>query len=151
MPIYTDKVTYGQSNTPSENHFIDGSTPNVLSIKRGTPLAPGAEVLKVNAGVVSFPNQVQTWQDVKTTPGRIAGTTYTNSTGQPIKLSIDFALASGVLFQAAITVAGITVANQALYGTSSSYIGNIQADVPTGATYSLTLASASLFGWKELR
>lgn len=45
----------GTSATTSENHFIDESTPNVLSIKRGTPATPGAEVFRASAGVVTLP------------------------------------------------------------------------------------------------
>ena len=48
--------TVGISGTASENHFWDGSVPNQLSLKRGTPEAPGAVVLSVNAGETSFPS-----------------------------------------------------------------------------------------------
>jgi hypothetical protein len=43
----------------AENHFWDGSVANQLSLKRGTPDAPGTELMKFLAGVVSFPNQGQ--------------------------------------------------------------------------------------------
>lgn len=43
----------------AENHFWDGSVPNQLSLKRGTPDAPGAELIKALNGVLSFPNQGQ--------------------------------------------------------------------------------------------
>lgn len=43
----------------AENHFWDGSVPNQLILKRGTPDAPGAELIKVLNGVLSFPNQGQ--------------------------------------------------------------------------------------------
>ena len=39
----------------SQNHFFDGSVPNQLTLKRGTPDAPGATVMQVVDGVVSFP------------------------------------------------------------------------------------------------
>lgn len=51
--------TVGVSSTTSENHFWDGSAPNQLSLKRGTPNAPGAELIKALNGVLSFPNQAQ--------------------------------------------------------------------------------------------
>lgn len=43
----------------AENHFWDGSVANQLSLKRGTPDAPGAELIKALNGVLSFPNQEQ--------------------------------------------------------------------------------------------
>lgn len=64
-----EKQVIGISATASENHFLDGSTPNILSIKRGTPNAPGAEVLKVNAGVVSFPSTVHSCIRLNTANG----------------------------------------------------------------------------------
>ena len=43
----------------AENHFWDGSVANQLTLKRGTPDAPGAELIKALNGVLSFPNQGQ--------------------------------------------------------------------------------------------
>jgi hypothetical protein len=40
----------------AENHFWDGSVANQLSLKRGTPDAPGADVISVVDGRVTFPN-----------------------------------------------------------------------------------------------
>lgn len=49
------KAQLGLSNTPGENHFWDGSVANQLSLKRGTPDAPGAKVIDVVSGKVEFP------------------------------------------------------------------------------------------------
>lgn len=57
--IKSIKQVLGLSGTASENHFWDGSVPNQLSLKRGTPDAPGAELIKALNGVLSFPNQGQ--------------------------------------------------------------------------------------------
>lgn len=150
MPIYTDKVTYGQSNTPSENHFVDGSTPNVLSIKRGTPLAPGAEVLKVNAGVVSFPNQVQTWQNMTGLGGRAVGVDITNSTGQPIQVTV-----SGSLNAAGANIAMLVGGVQVDIGQVSTinYFTKVSAIVPAGAVYRVNQSGGTLasINWAELR
>lgn len=148
MPIYTDKVTYGQSNTPSENHFIDGSTPNVLSIKRGTPLAPGAEVLKVNAGVVSFPNQVQTWQTFVVGSTRVSGTTYTNTTGQTIHVTCS-GTNSAAGFGFAFYVDGVLLCNPA--GTTQGYSPCFTCPVPAGATYKCDIVNMTGTTWAELR
>ena len=39
----------------AENHFWDGSVANQLSLKRGTPDAPGSTVFSASAGVPMFP------------------------------------------------------------------------------------------------
>lgn len=57
--IQSIKQVLGLSGTASENHFWDGSVPNQLSLKRGTPDAPGAELIKALNGALSFPNQGQ--------------------------------------------------------------------------------------------
>lgn len=57
--IKSIKQVLGISGTASENHFWDGSVPNQLSLKRGTPEASGAELIKALNGVLSFPNQGQ--------------------------------------------------------------------------------------------
>jgi hypothetical protein len=57
--IKSIKQVLGLSGTASENHFWDGSVPNQLSLKRGTPDAPGAELIKALNGALSFPSQGQ--------------------------------------------------------------------------------------------
>lgn len=52
------KTQMGISATASENHFWDGSVANQLSLKRGTPDAPGVTVMLENAGIVKFPQRV---------------------------------------------------------------------------------------------
>jgi len=39
----------------AENHFWDGSVANQLSLKRGTPDAPGATVFSAQSGIPMFP------------------------------------------------------------------------------------------------
>ena len=53
--IQSIKQVLGLSGTASENHFWDGSVPNQLSLKRGTPDAPGATVFAIVSGVPEFP------------------------------------------------------------------------------------------------
>lgn len=67
--IKSIKQVLGLSGTASQNHFWDGSVPNQLSLKRGTPATPGATVLEVINGVVSFPSGDAATQRV----GPIAG------------------------------------------------------------------------------
>lgn len=56
--IKSIKQALGLSGTASENHFWDGSVPNQLSLKRGTPDAPGTTLMSFIAGVLSLPAQV---------------------------------------------------------------------------------------------
>jgi len=88
----------------------------------------------------------QTWQNVKAS--RALSTTYTNSTGSPIEVSVAIISATA---QSAIslTVDGIVVGyatnqfgDRALYGTFSAVI-------PNGSTYSASGASVQY--WSELR
>jgi hypothetical protein len=80
----------------AENHFWDGSVANQLSLKRGTPDAPGTELMKFLEGVVSFPNQGQSLTTngyVKLPGGLIVqwGTDETGATGRkPIVFPIPF-------------------------------------------------------------
>lgn len=39
----------------AENHFFDGSVPNQLTLKRGTPDAPGITIFASQSGVPMFP------------------------------------------------------------------------------------------------
>jgi len=54
--IKSIKQVLGLSGTAAENHFWDGSVANQLTLKRGTPDAPGATVLQAVNGVVKEPN-----------------------------------------------------------------------------------------------
>ncbi len=89
----------------------------------------------------------QTWQDVKTTPGRVNGTTYTNSTGRSIELGI---VVSGAAQNSIVTltVGGIVVAQYQSYAATSQ--GALKATVPNGVTYAVTGASV-IQSWAELR
>lgn len=80
----------------------------------------------------------QTWTDV--TSSRSSGTTYTNSTGKPIMVSITGTLGSGTT----CTVGGVTIMS---YGATNAPLF-FSFIVPNGKTYSV---SSSLSLWVELR
>jgi hypothetical protein len=91
----------------------------------------------------------QIWQDVKTTPGRVAGTTYTNSTGKPIQVAIT---CTGVQSQnATLVVGGVNVMQTGIGISNVAWLGNVSGVVPIGATYSLVVVGATLSLWTELR
>ena len=87
----------------------------------------------------------QTWQNV--TASRAAGTTYTNSTGRPIVVSIATTGPAPVL--ALLTVAGLVVSWQQIGGERNT----VSAVVPNGNTYVLgqIFGSLSAADWFELR
>jgi hypothetical protein len=89
----------------------------------------------------------QTWQAV--TGSRAAGTTYTNSTGRPIAVSIA-SLPSGGNATATLTVGGVVIANTQ-QTTSIGYAPTIFAIIPNSTTYVLTLTNFTLNTWNELR
>ena len=89
----------------------------------------------------------QTWQAVT----RSLATTYTNSTGKPIMVSISAGYDNNSTMT--LTVGGVNVSTN---GNSSQFVtyGCCQAIVPDGTTYSATITgslSGGLFQWVELR
>lgn len=84
----------------------------------------------------------QTWQDV--TGSRASGTTYTNTTGRPIQVSITFdPVGSGSHF----TINGVDV----LSSSDTGYY-NVACIVPAGATYRLGSSGVAVnLKWTELR
>lgn len=123
------KTQMGVSATASENHFWDGSVANQLSLKRGTPAAPGAELIKALNGELSFPNQEQSLTQngyVKLPGGLIVqwGQATTPGTGsQVVTLPIAF---PNTIFTALAScrssVGASGVAQAAVVGSSNSTI-----------------------------
>lgn len=101
------------------------------STVRGTDNFDSAQVVGQN----------QTWQNV--TASRAASTTYTNTTGRPIMVSISTNSGSGAT--STLTVGGVVVCQGVNANTTQ-----LTAIVPAGATYSHT----NTYGfsiWAELR
>lgn len=85
----------------------------------------------------------QTLQDL--TASRVLGTTYTNSTGRPIWVSVAVTLSAGSTMTG--TLNGIIVCRGfAQEGASQAWSGFI---VPNGATYSVT--GSTITSWVEVR
>lgn len=92
----------------------------------------------------------QTWQNVMAS--RVMGTTYTNSTGRPIQVSMAAAISAASAWLT-MTVNGVTVAI-----SSGTYATGARAEitgvvVPSGCTYSVSTSAgtATLQTWAELR
>ncbi|MBE8590814.1 SGNH/GDSL hydrolase family protein [Pseudomonas sp. MAFF 301449] len=89
----------------------------------------------------------QTWQDV--TASRAAGTTYTNSTGRSITLSVyNTPSASGSF---SLTVAGIVIGIFQTNNTTPGASGQLFGVVPPGATYLVAVSGMTIGRWSELR
>jgi hypothetical protein len=91
----------------------------------------------------------QTWQNL--TGSRALSTTYTNSTGKPIAVSVITNGGAAAANSNQLTVAG-NIVNQWVMNTSAGMVPNPSstAIVPPGATYSCA-ASHSILAWWELR
>lgn len=87
----------------------------------------------------------QTWQNL--TASRSLATTYTNSTGKPIMVSVTWEQSNQG--EMTLTVGGLAVdrGRQNQVGGGAA----VQAIIPTGATYSVTSTGNSIVNWMELR
>jgi hypothetical protein len=90
----------------------------------------------------------QTWQSV--IGSRALGTTYTNSTGKPIMVSVVATRINTTTLTA--VVSGVTVAIENGTGAASNAPTTLCFIVPNGATYSVSNSgSTTLSIWAELR
>lgn len=93
----------------------------------------------------------QSWRSVLAS--RSLNTTYTNTTGRPIQVSISVTNGANSSGDARFVVDGVTVATE--YSTSHSWGMHVSTIIPAGSTYSLnsTIQSTTwvLGSWAELR
>lgn len=155
--VKTGAVQVGQSATASNNFHWRNLLDGVLRLTRGNAGSPIADVMLVKAdNSVGFPGGVssgvlgagQSWQDVKTTPGRVSGTSYTNTTGRPIIVKVT--TGGSTTTAVAITVSGVLVESQSTSDSSALSASSGQALVPHGATYSVAV-TGGISIWTELR
>ena len=91
----------------------------------------------------------QTLQTFTVGTQRIAGTTYTNSTGKPIEIYI-YGSSAGGGWQISLTVNGILT--QVISSTSNQgEFMSFSSIIPNGATYVVGNSGATISSWKELR
>ena len=133
---------------------LDGTSgitaPAVDATLDGADLTSGS-VTQAKLATLVVPIGVgQTWQDV--TASRAWGTTYTNTTGRPITVSIVIGNNGvGGNPTSYLRVGGVDVA--ALSFNAGSYdVNTVIAIVPSGATYSAVRGGSHVFYiWAELR
>jgi len=159
--IEADDVTTYRPLTPNTGYYYFGNTGTKYVGYDGTNFSfvGGALVASAFSGAGTFLSgtaslldagvgAAQTWQQ----PARSPATTYTNSTGRPIQVLISSGHPS-VFNATAAFVNGVQIA--ICYGITpgGSQIdgGTISFIVPNGATYQVTVASANIYFWSELR
>lgn len=127
-------VSMVQDNTITSAKIVDGS------IQQGD-MSLAASGLGVG----------QTWQNV--IGSRVSGTTYTNSTGKPIQVSVTFVSNGSFQLDASTSVNGVvtgviyavTGAQQTTARIPSTFI------VPNGGSYVVTATVGTIQYWSELR
>lgn len=94
----------------------------------------------------------QTWQDV--TDQRAKDTTYTNDTGRPIYVKVrSSSSATAARTDISLSVDGIKIdrfSANTYQGSTVTY-GAVDAIIPAGSTYSVTIVAGILVLWAELR
>jgi hypothetical protein len=87
----------------------------------------------------------QTWQNLSAS--RASGTTYTNSTGRPIFISVKWERDDGTL---SLTVDGLEIGRTGT--TAGPQFYTLTAIIPAGSTYSATaVGGGGVLSWYELR
>ena len=89
----------------------------------------------------------QTWQVVT----RVAGTTYTNTTGKPIMVSVLSSTSPSNAQSILLTIGGITVSQGFLAISSQQFVSTVCGIVPNGSTYVVTVSATTISTWSELR
>ena len=133
--------------------IVLSGTTNDITVN-GVSVATDAEVnsalgLKANTADLKEIGVGQTLQTFTVGTQRVAGTTYTNSSGKPIEIYINGASGGGG-WNITLTINGtqvFQVGNTSNQGEVMCFSGII----PNGATYVVSSSGASIWSWKELR
>ncbi len=133
-----NQVQLGDSATATQNFTLQTNVDGTAKLARGNAGATTQDILTVDAaGKVAFPQNVQTWQNMS--GSRVSGTTYTNSTDQPISVSITSTSAIATIGFARVHVGGVTISYNYFPGIAgSATVTQAIAIVPAGATYVYT-------------
>jgi hypothetical protein len=103
------------------------------------------------SGTLNVFGSGQTWTSFNSS-ARVLGTTYTNTSGKPIQVSVTGILNAAILTGMYLAVNGAVI-SQSPYAPSGGWPLNVSAVVPAGATYLASSSNGNLnFGsWSELR
>jgi hypothetical protein len=142
--ITANSVILGNGTSALSSNLVAPSTSGNILTSNGTTWTSAAP-----SGV----GMGQTWQNL--TASRAYDTTYTNSTGKPIAVSVSGQSTSNGSFVHIVSVNGNEISYQTTYAANAGYIHNIFFIVPNSATYSVTgtggTNTTSLSIWSELR
>ena len=143
----TVNANTGQSIVSAPTTLLAGQAATYVYRLTGTSWYPIQTVPSANTQV----GIGQTWQNVLVTPGRVSGTTYTNSTSKPIQVFIG--IVNGNSCSLTLAISGVTsgfVANNNTNNTSGLGLSVFNI-IPPGATYVATNSGSTLTYWAELR
>ena len=144
-PTYLDLF----EDTDNGSNYVRLIAPTSITANRTITLPDGTGTVALTSNVIGVS---QTWTDV--TASRSTGTTYTNSTGKPIQVSIMSIITGAVSGNTNwFEVGGVTVARAGGSGSTANMPAYVYAIVPDGATYRLNTVSGIISPsiWTELR
>lgn len=126
---------------------VAGTNTVTLPAATGTAALTSDITSAVNNNVVGIG---QTWQNL--TASRVKGTTYTNTTGRPIQVSVNVNLQGTTQSSNSLTVDGLVVGYQTqnTAGANTGITSQLTAIIPSGSTYSIS-GSGTITSWFELR
>lgn len=145
-------VTLDVGSTASNFNLTLPSTTGTVALVSGDLGTPtslvGTNITGTATGLNAGVGVGQTWQNVS--GSRTAGTTYTNSTGKPIVVSVSISR-SGDVARVTMIVNGISVASAWTGVSGIEQRACAPVIVPNGSTYSIADVSGSIAIWAELR
>ena len=144
----------GVTSSTGSGNTVLSTSPTLVTPALGTP---SAVVLTNATGTANSLNAGigvnQTWTNV--TASRAYGTTYTNSTGKPISVTVSGGSTGSGSFIHIVYVNSNEIAYQTTYSANAGYRHNVFFIVPNSATYSVTgvggINTTALHNWSELR
>lgn len=127
---------------------ISGDTSGAITVSAPAVAGTNTATLPAATGELSMlGTSGQTWTSFTTGTQRVSGTTYTNSTGKPILVSVVSTGGGGL--QTDLTISSLLVSRTTIAGAGANY-ASATGIVPPGATYSATFNGSSST-WYELR
>ena len=133
--ITANSVILGNGTSALSGNLVAPSTSGNVLTSNGTTWQSTTPTTGIGSG--------QTWQSVT----RVAGTTYTNSTGKPIQVFISMGTSGGG--SCTITVGGVSLGGTITVANNTNII--LSFIVPNSTTYVLTTSGANIGTWTELR
>jgi hypothetical protein len=143
--ITANSVILGNGSSALSGNLVAPSTSGNVLTSNGTTWTSATPAGGLGIG--------QTWQNV--TGSRAFGSTYTNSTGKPIAVSVSGTANNNGSFVLILYVNGAEIGYSTVYAANAGYRVHSFFIVPNGATYAVSgsggIATTILYNWSELR